>query len=106
MQLGAGPGWAFHSDTLGREASVSNLLIREATYFQDGLERIVTRRSLRLKLVYSYRVFSLNSTTFYLPSLSGFSNYRVNQLSTLALRFATRPLHLHLREPRAGRQTH
>ena len=90
VQLGLGPGWAFYSDSLGREVSLSNLFIREATYFQDGSERIVSRSSLRLKLVYSYRVFSLNSTTFYLPNLSGFADYRVNQLTSLALRFTPR----------------
>lgn len=90
IQLGLGPGWAFYTDSLGREVSVSNLFIREATYFQDGSQRIVSRSSLRLRLVYNKGVFSLHSTTFYQPNLSGFADYRINQLSTLALRFTAR----------------
>lgn len=90
IQLGLGPGWAFYTDSLGREVSLSNLFVREATYFQNGSDRMVSRSSLRLKLVYSYGVFSLNSTTFYQPNLRGFDDYRVNQLSTLALRFTPR----------------
>lgn len=90
FQLGAGPGWAFYQDSLGREVAVSNLLIREATYFQDGSSRTVSRNSTRLKVAYSYRVFTLNSTTFYQPNLQDFSDYRVSQLSTLALRFTPR----------------
>lgn len=89
-QLGAGPGWAFYQDSLGREVAVSNLLIREATYFQDGSSRTVSRNSTRLKVAYSYRVFTFNSTTFYQPNLQDFSDYRVSQLSTLALRFTPR----------------
>lgn len=90
IQLGLGPGWAFYTDSLGREVSASNLFIREATYFQDGSQRIVSRSSLRVKLVYSKGVFSLNSTTFYQPNMRDFNDYRVNQLSTLALRFTPR----------------
>ncbi|MDU0372632.1 DUF481 domain-containing protein [Hymenobacter endophyticus] len=89
-QLGAGPGWAFYQDSLGREVAVSNLLIREATYFQDGSSRTVSRNSTRLKVAYSYRVFTLSATTFYQPNLRDFSDYRVSQLSTLALRFIPR----------------
>ena len=90
IQLGVGPGWAFYTDSLGREVSVSNLLIREATYFQDGSQRIVSRSSLRLRVAYSKGVLALNSTTFYQPNLEGFGDYRVNQLTTLALHFTTR----------------
>ncbi|GAB3295477.1 DUF481 domain-containing protein [Hymenobacter tenuis] len=91
FQLGAGPGWAFYSDSLGREVAVSNLLIREATYFQDGTSRIVSRNSTRLKVAYSYRVFTLSSTTFYQPNLQNFrDDYRITQFSTLALRFTPR----------------
>ena len=36
VQLGAGPGWAFYSDTLGREVSVSNLIILEKTNLLDS----------------------------------------------------------------------
>ncbi|MCA8829826.1 DUF481 domain-containing protein [Hymenobacter pini] len=89
-QLGAGPGWAFYQDSLGREVAVSNLLIREATYFQDGSSRTVSRSSTRLKVTYSYRVFTLNSTTFYQPNLQDFSDYRVTHASSLALRFTPR----------------
>lgn len=89
-QLGAGPGWAFYQDSLGREVAVSNLLLREATYFQDGSSRTVSRNSTRLKVAYSYRVFTLSATTFYQPNLQDFSDYRVSQLSTLALRFTPR----------------
>ncbi len=89
-QLGAGPGWAFYSDSLGREVAVSNLLLREATYFQGGSGRVVTRSSARLKLGYSYRVFSLNATAFYQPNLRNPADYRASQLATLALRFIPR----------------
>ncbi len=89
-QLGAGPGWVFYSDSLGREVAVSNLLLREATYFQGGSERVVSRSSLRLKLAYSYGVFSLGSTTFYQPNLRSVADYRASQLATLALRFTAR----------------
>ncbi|WP_165370536.1 DUF481 domain-containing protein [Hymenobacter persicinus] len=90
FQLGAGPGWAFYSDSLGREVALSNLLIREATYFQGGTERVVSRSSTRLKVVYSYRVFTLNATTLYQPNLAYFADYRATQLTTLALRFSAR----------------
>lgn len=90
FQLGAGPGWAFYADSLGREVAVSNLLIREATYFQGGTERLVSRSSTRLKVAYSYRVFSLSSTTLYQPNLAKPADYRATQLTTLALRFSTR----------------
>ncbi|MBG8553792.1 DUF481 domain-containing protein [Hymenobacter guriensis] len=89
-QLGAGPGWAFYQDSLGREVALSNLIIREATYFQDNSSRKVTRSSARLKVVYSYRVFSLTANTFYLPNLQNFDDYRFSQLTTLALRFTSR----------------
>ncbi|PJJ60894.1 DUF481 domain-containing protein [Hymenobacter chitinivorans] len=89
-QLGLGPGWAFYADSLGREVAVSNLFLREATYFQNGTERLVSRSSTRLKLVYSYRVFSLNSTTLYQPNLRNAADYRATQLTTLALRFSPR----------------
>ncbi|UOQ52186.1 DUF481 domain-containing protein [Hymenobacter cellulosivorans] len=90
FQLGLGPGWAFYADSLGREVAVSNLFIREATYFQGGTERLVSRSSTRLKIVYSYRVFSLNSTTLYQPNLQNAADYRATQLTTLALRFSPR----------------
>lgn len=89
-QLGAGPGWAFYTDSLQREVALSNLLIREATYFQDGTERVVSRSSARLKVVYTRGVVSLNSTTFYQPNLADFGDYRASQLATLALRFSAR----------------
>lgn len=90
FQLGAGPGWAFYQDTLGREVAVSNLLIREATYFQDGSSRLVSRNSTRLKVAYSYWVFTLSSSSFYQPNLQNFADYRFTQLTTLALRFTPR----------------
>ncbi|WP_167856247.1 DUF481 domain-containing protein [Hymenobacter metallicola] len=90
FQLGLGPGWAFYSDSLGREVAVSNLFIREATYFQGGTERLVSRSSTRLKVVYSYRVFSLNATTLYQPNLANAADYRATQLTSLALRFSPR----------------
>ncbi|GAA4365748.1 hypothetical protein GCM10023185_36320 [Hymenobacter saemangeumensis] len=90
VQAGAGPGWAFYTDSLGREVALSNLLIREATYFQNGSERVVTRNSVRLKVAYSYRVFSLNSVSFYQPNLELASDYRATQQTTLALRFTPR----------------
>ncbi|WP_167856713.1 hypothetical protein [Hymenobacter aquaticus] len=43
FQLGLGPGWAFYADSLGRELAVSNLFIREATYFQGGTQRRVAQ---------------------------------------------------------------
>ncbi|UYZ63745.1 DUF481 domain-containing protein [Hymenobacter weizhouensis] len=89
-QLGAGPGWAFYTDSLGREVALSNLLLREATYFRDGSERVVTRSSARLKVVYTRGVLSLNSTTFYQPNLRDFGDYRASELATLALRFTAR----------------
>ncbi|RSK43553.1 DUF481 domain-containing protein [Hymenobacter perfusus] len=89
-QVGAGPGWAFYQDSLGREVAVSNLLLREATYFQDGSSRTVARSSARLKVAYSYRVFTFNSITFYQPNLQDFSDYRVTHTSSLALRFTPR----------------
>lgn len=89
-QLGAGPGWAFYTDSLGRELAVSTLLLREATYFLDNSQRVVTRSSTRLKLVYAYRVFSLTATTFYQPNLRRPADYRASQLATLALRFSPR----------------
>ncbi|GAB2786040.1 hypothetical protein HNQ93_004312 [Hymenobacter luteus] len=89
-QIGAGPGWAIYTDSLNREVAVSNLIIREATYFQDGSRRTVARNSTRLKVAYTYRGFSLNSVTFYQPNLQNFDDYRVTQQSSLALRFTPR----------------
>lgn len=86
VQLGAGPGWAFYSDTLGREVSVSNLLIREKTNFRDGTARLTTRNSARLKVAYSRSVFTLSSLTFYQPSVVDFGDYRFSNLTTLALK--------------------
>ncbi|GAB2941097.1 hypothetical protein GCM10027048_01930 [Hymenobacter coalescens] len=91
VQVGAGPGWALYSDSLGtREVALSNLLIREATYFVDGSRRVVTRSSLRLKLLYTHRLFTLSAYTYYQPSLPTASDYRVSQLTTLALRLTRR----------------
>uniref|UniRef100_UPI0012697E43 DUF481 domain-containing protein n=1 Tax=Hymenobacter sp. IS2118 TaxID=1505605 RepID=UPI0012697E43 len=90
VQVGAGPGWAFYSDSLGREATLSNLLIREATYFQDGTDRVITRNSTRLKLTYAYRVFSLTSTSLYQPNIARRSDYRATQLTTVGFRFSSR----------------
>ncbi|SNR60176.1 MULTISPECIES: DUF481 domain-containing protein [Hymenobacter] len=86
VQLGAGPGWAFYSDTLGREVSVSNLLIREKTNFRDGTSRLTTRNSARLKVSYSRSVVTLSSITFYQPSVLDFGDYRFSNLTTLALK--------------------
>lgn len=86
VQLGAGPGWAFYSDTLGREVSVSNLIIREKTNFRDGTSRLTTRNSARLKVAYSRSVFTLSSLTFYQPSVVDFNDYRFSNLTTLALK--------------------
>lgn len=85
-QLGAGPGWAFYSDTLGREVSVSNLVIREQTNFLDGRRQVTARNSARLKVAWSVRILTLNSTTFYQPSLDNFSDYRFSNLTTAALK--------------------
>jgi Protein of unknown function, DUF481 len=86
VQLGAGPGWAFYSDTLGREVSVSNLIIREQTDFLDGRRQVTARNSVRLKVAWVVRVLTLNSTTFYQPSLADFGNYRFSNLTTAALK--------------------
>ncbi|GGF25159.1 DUF481 domain-containing protein [Hymenobacter cavernae] len=86
VQLGAGPGWAFYSDTLGREVSVSNLFIREKTDFLDGTQQITARNSVRLKVAYSIKILTLSSITFYQPSLEDFNNYRFSNLTTLALK--------------------
>ena len=90
VQAGAGPGWAFYSDSLGREVALSNLLIREATYFQNGTERVVTRNSVRLKINYTYRTFSLSSISFYQPNVALASDYRATQQTTVGLRFTPR----------------
>ncbi|SMB98494.1 hypothetical protein SAMN00120144_3436 [Hymenobacter roseosalivarius DSM 11622] len=86
VQLGAGPGWAFYSDSLGREISVSNLLIRESTNFQDGSQRVTARNSARLKIAYSHSTITLSALTYYQPSLSDFGDYRFSNLTTLALK--------------------
>lgn len=86
VQLGAGPGWAFYSDTLGREVSVSNLVIREKTNFRDGTSRVTTRNSARLKVAYSRSIFTLSTTTFYQPSVVDFGDYRFSNLTTMALK--------------------
>ncbi|OWP63333.1 hypothetical protein CDA63_09935 [Hymenobacter amundsenii] len=86
VQLGAGPGWAFYSDTLGRELSVSNLIIREQTNFLDGTTKVTARNSARLKVVYLFRLLTFNSTTLYQPSLGDISNYRFSNVSTAALK--------------------
>ena len=86
VQLGAGPGWAFYSDTLGREVSVSNLIIREKTNFLDGTTKVTARNSARLKVAYSIKILTLSSITFYQPSLGDFDNYRFSNVSTLALK--------------------
>ncbi|SNC60825.1 Protein of unknown function, DUF481 [Hymenobacter gelipurpurascens] len=86
VQLGAGPGWAFYSDSLGREVSVSNLIIREKTNFRDGTSRLTTRNSARLKVAYSRSVFTFSSLTFYQPSVVDFGDYRFSNLTTLALK--------------------
>ncbi|WP_324677866.1 DUF481 domain-containing protein [Hymenobacter sp. GOD-10R] len=86
VQLGGGPGWAFYSDTLGREVSVSNLIIRERTNFLDGTTQLTARNSVRLKVAYSIKILTLSSVTFYQPSLADFNNYRFSNLTTLALK--------------------
>ncbi|SDX66796.1 DUF481 domain-containing protein [Hymenobacter psychrophilus] len=86
VQLGAGPGWAFYTDSLGRELSVSNLIIREQTNFLDGRTVVTARNSARLKMVYSYKNLTFNSTTLYQPSLEKFSNYRFSNVSSAALK--------------------
>ncbi|QDA61507.1 DUF481 domain-containing protein [Hymenobacter jejuensis] len=86
VQLGAGPGWAFYSDTLGREVSVSNLIIREKTNFLNGTARLTTRNSARLKVAYSQSFLTLSSVTFYQPSVVDFGDYRFSNLTTLALK--------------------
>ncbi|MBC6609858.1 DUF481 domain-containing protein [Hymenobacter sp. BT507] len=86
VQLGAGPGWAFYSDTLGREVSISNLIIREKTNFQDGTSKLTARNSVRLKVTYSIKILTVSSITFYQPSLANFNNYRFSNVSTAALK--------------------
>ncbi|NVO31146.1 DUF481 domain-containing protein [Hymenobacter lapidiphilus] len=86
VQLGAGPGWALYSDSLGRELAVSNLLIREQTNFLDGRSVITARNSARLKIVYSFKNLTFNSTTLYQPSLEKFSNFRFSSVSSAALK--------------------
>jgi hypothetical protein len=90
VQLGAGPGWAFYSDSLGREVSVSNLIIRESTNFQDGTERVTARSSARLKVAYSHSILTLSALTYYQPSLADFGDYRFSNLTTLALKLTRR----------------
>jgi putative salt-induced outer membrane protein YdiY len=89
LQLGAGPGWAFYSDTLGREVSISNLIIRERTNFLDGTTQLTARNSVRLKVAWSVRILTLSSTTFYQPSLADFDNYRFSNLTTAALKLTS-----------------
>ncbi|WP_165903854.1 DUF481 domain-containing protein [Hymenobacter gummosus] len=90
-QVGAGPGWSFYRDSLGkREVALSNLVIREATYYIDGSERVVTRNSLRLKLLYTLKQFTVSTFTFYQPSIPTISDYRVSQLATVTLRVTKR----------------
>lgn len=95
VQLGAGPGWAFYSDTLGREVSISNLIIRERTNFLDGSSQLTARNSARLKVAWSVQILTLSSTTFYQPSLADFDNYRFSNLTTAALKL-TRNLAVNL----------
>ena len=95
LQLGAGPGWAFYSDTLGRAISISNLVIRERTNFLDGSTQLTARNSVRLKVAWSVQVLTLSSTTFYQPSLADFDNYRFSNLTTAALKL-TRNLAVNL----------
>jgi len=90
VQLGAGPGWAFYSDTLGREVSVSNLIIWEKTSFLDGTRTTKLRNSTRLKVAYSIKILTLSSTTFYQPSLTNFNNYRFSNVSTAALKLTNK----------------
>ncbi len=91
VQVGAGPGWSFYRDSLGtREVALSNLLIREATYYVDGSRRMVTRNSLRLKLLYTLRQFTVSTFTYYQPSLPTVSDFRVSQLATITLRVTKR----------------
>jgi hypothetical protein len=90
-QVGAGPGWSFYRDSLGtREVALSNLLIREATYYVDGSQRLVTRNSLRLKLLYTLRQFTVSTFTYYQPSVPTISDYRISQLATLTLKVTKR----------------
>ncbi|GAB3835704.1 DUF481 domain-containing protein [Hymenobacter jeollabukensis] len=90
-QVGTGPGWSFYRDSLGtREVALSNLLIREATYYVDGSERVVTRNSLRLKLLYTLRQFTVSTFTFYQPSIPTVSDFRVSQLATVTFKVTKR----------------
>ncbi|MBT2557485.1 DUF481 domain-containing protein [Hymenobacter sp. ISL-91] len=86
VQLGAGPGWALYTDSLGREVAVSNLIIREQTNFLDGRTVVTARNSVRLKIAYSYRTLTFNSTTLFQPSLEKFSNYRFSNAAAVAIK--------------------
>lgn len=86
VQLGAGPGWALYSDSLGREVAVSNLLIREQTNFLDGRTVVTARNSTRLKIVYSYKTLTFNSSTLFQPSLEKLSNYRFSSVAAASLK--------------------
>lgn len=90
-QVGAGPGWSFYRDSLGtREVALSNLVIREITSYVDGSRRVVTRNSLRLKLLYTLRQFTVSTFTYYQPSVPTISDYRLSQLATLTLKVTKR----------------
>ncbi|WP_019949308.1 DUF481 domain-containing protein [Hymenobacter aerophilus] len=86
VQLGAGPGWAFYTDSLGREVAVSNLIIREQTNFLDGRRVVTARNSTRLKIVYSYKTLTFNSSTLFQPSLEKLSNYRFSSVAAASLK--------------------
>lgn len=90
VQLGAGPGWAFYSDSLGREVAVSNLIIREQTNFLDGRTVVTARNSARLKMVYSYKNLTFNSITLYQPSLEKFSNFRFSNVASASLKLISK----------------
>lgn len=91
QQVGAGPGWALvQHDTLNREVLLSNVVLREATYFEDGTTRVVTRNSVRLKLAYGWRPLTFSASTFYQPAFGNRHDYRFSTTATLALRLTTR----------------
>lgn len=86
IQVGAGPGWAFYTDSLKREVSLSNLFIRDVTHYQDGSSRLTARSSARLKVAWTQKILTLSSISFYQPSLADYGDYRFSNLSTLALK--------------------
>lgn len=91
QQVGAGPGWALvRNDTLRREVLLSNVVLREATFFVDGTSRVVLRNSVRLKLAYGWGPVTFNSSTFYQPVIGHAADYRFSTTAQLALRLTAR----------------